>query len=50
MPPLPKRKFSPGRKKRRYFNKRFKPIATVKCPHCSAQKLPHRVCGECGKY
>ncbi|HLD96322.1 MAG TPA: 50S ribosomal protein L32 [Patescibacteria group bacterium] len=49
MPPLPKRKFSHGRKKRRYFNKIVKAVATVKCRHCGAQKLPHRVCPECGK-
>ncbi len=25
-------------------------VATAKCEHCNEAKLPHRVCGTCGRY
>ncbi|NIT04392.1 50S ribosomal protein L32 [Candidatus Saccharibacteria bacterium] len=48
MSPVPKRKHSYGRKRRKVKHKGVKVPKTVKCQNCGAQKLPHRVCGECG--
>lgn len=48
--PVPKRRHSKG-KTRRKRNEKMQQTAvnTVVCKHCKANKLPHRVCDECGK-
>ncbi|MCD6288942.1 MAG: 50S ribosomal protein L32 [Anaerolineae bacterium] len=50
MPPLPKRKVSPGRRDRRRAHHALKPLNLVECPQCHRMKLPHRVCPHCGYY
>jgi large subunit ribosomal protein L32 len=48
--PLPKRRHSRTRgKKRRTHYKISAPTRSV-CPQCREVKLPHRVCGKCGYY
>ncbi|MBI4091373.1 50S ribosomal protein L32 [candidate division WWE3 bacterium] len=50
MTPLPKRKLSKGRTRRRRNSYSGILIAqTVKCKNCGADKLPHRLCANCGK-
>ena len=47
---VPKKKSSRMRThSRRSAWKVTKPAMSV-CPHCSAQKLPHRACPNCGRY
>ncbi|NOZ27828.1 MAG: 50S ribosomal protein L32 [Chloroflexi bacterium] len=50
MPPLPKRKLSPGRRDRRRAHHALKPPHLVECPQCHEMRLPHRVCPHCGYY
>ncbi|MCS7221242.1 MAG: 50S ribosomal protein L32 [Anaerolineae bacterium] len=50
MPPLPKRRLSPGRRDRRRAHDALKPPNLIQCPHCRKLKLPHRVCPHCGHY
>lgn len=48
--PVPKRRHSKQRgRKRRTHWKLQKPTVTD-CPHCHEPKLPHRVCPHCGYY
>lgn len=48
--PLPKRRHSKTRgRKRRTFWKLKNPILSV-CPQCKQPKLSHRVCQTCGYY
>ena len=48
--PLPKRRHSRTRgKKRRTHYKLVAPAHAV-CPQCREAKLPHRVCAKCGYY
>lgn len=55
--PVPKKKTSKARTKRRYaaFQTRARKSLTdrvhvTKCPDCGASKMLHHVCDECGKY
>ncbi|HYF04431.1 MAG TPA: 50S ribosomal protein L32 [Patescibacteria group bacterium] len=48
--PNPKRRHSKSRRdKRRTHYKAEAPSVTL-CPQCSAAKLPHIACGDCGYY
>ncbi|MBI2218742.1 MAG: 50S ribosomal protein L32 [Candidatus Rokubacteria bacterium] len=48
--PLPKRRHSRTRgKKRRTHYKLGAPTRSV-CPQCRETKLPHRICAKCGYY
>jgi large subunit ribosomal protein L32 len=48
--PNPKRRHSKTRgRKRRTHYKATAPAAS-ECPNCHTQKLPHRVCPNCGYY
>lgn len=55
--PVPKKKTSPARSKRRYSQFQAKTrkkledrVHLTKCPDCSAPKMLHHACPECGKY
>jgi len=49
--PNPKRKHTPHRRDcRRSANSRLEIPNSSRCPNCSAAKLPHKVCPECGFY
>lgn len=48
--PNPKHRHSKTRRDLRRAHDFLKPFQTSKCPHCGADKLPHRVCGACGHY
>ncbi|MEK7610792.1 MAG: 50S ribosomal protein L32 [Patescibacteria group bacterium] len=51
MPPLPKRKFSKGRTRRKRAAKMIlKKSPAMTCGHCGSPKLTHRACPTCGKY
>ncbi|PIS21422.1 50S ribosomal protein L32 [candidate division WWE3 bacterium CG08_land_8_20_14_0_20_41_15] len=45
---LPKRRISKGRRDRRRLKSKLVPVLTVKCQKCGKEKLPHRVCKNCG--
>ena len=48
--PLPKRRHSRARgRKRRTHYKLTPPVASL-CPQCREIKLPHRICPHCGYY
>ena len=47
---LPKRKHSKARRDKRRSHDALKPVQTISCDNCGEQKLPHKVCGECGFY
>ncbi|HSG78154.1 MAG TPA: 50S ribosomal protein L32 [Acidimicrobiia bacterium] len=47
---VPKKKMSRSRTRRRKATWRVAKPHTVPCPQCSAAKLPHRACPECGTY
>jgi large subunit ribosomal protein L32 len=48
--PNPKRRHSKARTSKRRANDALKTRSTATCPQCGAEKLPHRVCTECGHY
>ncbi len=50
MTPLPKRKQSHGRTRRRRAHDHLTKINLVECPSCHAMRLPHTVCSACGYY
>ena len=50
MTPLPKRRNSTRRGGKRTRALRARMRATVVCPRCHANKLPHRICPSCGYY
>lgn len=50
MTPLPKRKLSKGRTRRRRNHDALTPQKLVECPSCHEMRLPHRVCPNCGNY
>lgn len=49
---VPKKKPSLSRRRTKSsrWAAKFSLPQLVKCGHCGAQKLPHRVCRECGYY
>ena len=48
---VPKKRKSKAKKTtRRAANKNLKAPRYQRCPNCSAPRLAHRVCGECGYY
>jgi len=48
--PLPKRRHSRQRGRKRRTNWKLSAPTVVDCPHCHEPKLPHRVCLHCGYY
>jgi ribosomal protein L32 len=46
---LPKRRISTQRKGKRRKTKNVSLLNLINCPNCSAKKLPHVRCPECGK-
>ncbi len=50
MTPLPKRKTSHGRTRRRRSHDALRAMRLVECPTCHEMRLPHRVCPNCGTY
>ena len=50
MTPLPKRKQSRGRTRRRRSHDALTRTHLVECPSCHSPRLPHRVCLSCGSY
>jgi large subunit ribosomal protein L32 len=47
---VPKRKQSKQRQAKRRTHWKMEKPTLVKCSHCGAVKLPHRVCPQCGYY
>ena len=50
MTPLPKRKQSKGRTRRRRSHDALEMVKLVECPSCHSMRLPHRACPNCGHY
>ena len=48
--PLPTRRHSKSRKRKRRTHDRLSPVNPVSCPECGESKLPHHVCPHCGAY
>jgi large subunit ribosomal protein L32 len=48
--PLPKRRHSKQRGRKRRTHWTLSEPNIIKCPHCHKTKLPHRVCPHCGYY
>jgi len=48
--PLPKRRHSKQRGRKRRTHWKLTPPTVVDCPHCHEPKLAHRVCPHCGYY
>ena len=48
--PNPKRRHSKARTSKRRAHDFLTTRSTTTCQQCGADKLPHRVCGECGYY
>ena len=48
--PNPKRRHSKRRTSTRRAHDGLSRSILSECPHCHEPKLPHRVCGKCGKY
>ncbi len=47
---VPKRKTSKTRRDKRRAHDALTPLNLSNCPKCGADKVPHRVCVECGWY
>lgn len=50
MTPQPKRKHSSGRRDRRRAHDALTGTNLVLCSNCGEQRLPHRVCPNCGHF
>lgn len=48
--PNPKRRHSKARTSKRRAHDHLTVRSTTSCQQCGADKLPHRVCTECGYY
>ncbi len=48
--PVPKRKVSKARKRKRRTHKKLTTPNLSICPKCKSPKLPHRPCFYCGVY
>lgn len=50
MAPLPKKKHSRSRTRRKRAHRGLTQINLIKCPACPEKTLPHRACSSCGHY
>lgn len=48
--PLPKRRHSKTRGRKRRTNWKTTLPNVVDCPHCHQPRLPHHICANCGYY
>ncbi|RKX28347.1 MAG: 50S ribosomal protein L32 [Candidatus Zixiibacteriota bacterium] len=48
--PLPKRRHSRTRGRKRRTNWKIASPNVIECPHCHSPRLPHHVCTSCGYY
>jgi large subunit ribosomal protein L32 len=48
--PLPKRRHSNARTRKRRSHDALSIPTPVECPNCHERKLPHRACPACGQY
>ncbi|MFC1562424.1 50S ribosomal protein L32 [candidate division KSB1 bacterium] len=48
--PLPKRRHSRARSRKRRTHYKASVPMFMECPHCHQPKLPHLVCPSCGYY
>ncbi len=48
--PLPKRRHSNARTRKRRAHDALSPPTLVPCPQCHEPKRPHRACPQCGTY
>ncbi|PIQ88566.1 MAG: 50S ribosomal protein L32 [Candidatus Omnitrophica bacterium CG11_big_fil_rev_8_21_14_0_20_42_13] len=48
--PLPKRRFSKTRSRKKRTHKKIKATLLSVCPQCKQPKLSHRICPTCGYY
>ncbi|TBR15258.1 50S ribosomal protein L32 [bacterium] len=48
--PLPKKRHSAARGRRRRTHWKIKAMNLIPCPQCKQMKMPHRVCPVCGTY
>jgi large subunit ribosomal protein L32 len=48
--PLPKRRHSHTRGKKRRTHWKVEAPNVVKCEHCGSGRLPHHICPNCGYY
>lgn len=48
--PLPKRRHSNARTRKRRSHDALSMPALSECPNCHERKLPHRACSACGYY
>ena len=48
--PVPKRRHSKSRSRKRRTHWKLEAPALCECPHCHELKQPHRVCPHCGFY
>ncbi|MFH0827261.1 MAG: 50S ribosomal protein L32 [Candidatus Omnitrophota bacterium] len=48
--PLPKKRHSKARGRRRRTHWKIPQLSLVPCPQCKQPKLPHRACAVCGTY
>jgi large subunit ribosomal protein L32 len=48
--PLPKRRHSNARTRKRRSHDALSIPSLVECPNCHERKLPHRACPACGYY
>jgi large subunit ribosomal protein L32 len=48
--PLPKRRHSNARTRKRRSHDALSVPNLVECPNCHERKLPHRTCPACGHY
>ena len=48
--PVPKRRQSHSRTRKRKSTWKAEAATYATCPQCRQPKLPHRVCGNCGAY
>ena len=48
--PVPKRKKYHARNRTRRSHQALSPLGLRPCPRCTALRMPHRVCTQCGYY
>ena len=47
---VPRHKTSKQKKRSRRAHDALSPVGFYTCPRCNQEKLPHRVCDNCGHY